>query len=375
MSVLEPQTQQSPVGNSVAFDSPQELPSALTSALQPQQTTTLPSSVTSRASPQQSSSSLPFHSPSGASLNQSEQQHVISQQQESQTPQPSTAFYSQCSYPGCAASPASQSRIGGGGGGVPRTEDSVAPFVSKLYSLVSDPSNHSYIAWSDEHFHRAFVVWDPAEFSAVVLPRFFKHSNFSSFVRQLNTYGFHKVDSKLGFTFRHEFFRENAPALLKRIQRRKSVHKKTPVVTDPLVLAAVVSASSAGSGCESFATSSPSSAASVNDVKCGASPVTAVIGCEGASLSPDVLQSMMSASPQNNSQLYMCLHDEIAKLRQQNSETQNTIIQLKEMLIASRAREDSLFSLYPNSRSLFVVFLTHPFLLYVCLHWIYIYSS
>ena len=38
-----------------------------------------------------------------------------------------------------------------------------------------------------------FVVKDMNEFTKSILPRMFKHSNFASFVRQLNKYDFHKV--------------------------------------------------------------------------------------------------------------------------------------------------------------------------------------
>jgi hypothetical protein len=52
--------------------------------------------------------------------------------------------------------------------------------------LVEDPATDEVISWNEEG--TGFVVWQPAEFARDLLPTLFKHSNFSSFVRQLNTY-------------------------------------------------------------------------------------------------------------------------------------------------------------------------------------------
>lgn len=62
----------------------------------------------------------------------------------------------------------------------------IPPFLSKTFDLVDDPSLDPVISWGLTG--ASFVVWDPVEFARIILPRNFKHNNFSSFVRQLNTY-------------------------------------------------------------------------------------------------------------------------------------------------------------------------------------------
>ncbi|KAJ0808436.1 putative transcription factor HSF-type-DNA-binding family [Helianthus annuus] len=60
------------------------------------------------------------------------------------------------------------------------------PFLTKIYDMVNDQTIDHIICWS--RGGQSFVVLDPHAFSTNLLPRYFKHNNFSSFVRQLNTY-------------------------------------------------------------------------------------------------------------------------------------------------------------------------------------------
>uniref|UniRef100_A0A4X2M2Y6 HSF-type DNA-binding domain-containing protein n=1 Tax=Vombatus ursinus TaxID=29139 RepID=A0A4X2M2Y6_VOMUR len=69
----------------------------------------------------------------------------------------------------------------------------VPAFLTKLWTLVGDPETNHLICWSPNG--TSFHVRDQGRFAKEVLPKYFKHNNMASFVRQLNMYGFRKVVS------------------------------------------------------------------------------------------------------------------------------------------------------------------------------------
>ncbi|PGH13597.1 hypothetical protein AJ79_03590 [Helicocarpus griseus UAMH5409] len=102
-------------------------------------------------------------------------------------------------------------------------------FIHKLYSMLQDPSIQHLISWSSTN--ESFVMSPSQDFSKV-LSQYFKHTNVSSFVRQLNMYGFHKVsdvfhtgspDSQM-WEFKHGNgnFKKGDVAGLREIKRRAS---------------------------------------------------------------------------------------------------------------------------------------------------------
>lgn len=99
------------------------------------------------------------------------------------------------------------------------------PFLTKTYQLIEDQSIDDVISWNEDG--STFIVWNPTEFARDLLPKYFKHNNFSSFVRQLNTYGFRKVVPDR-WEFANDCFKRGERSLLGDIQRRKVT---TPIAT------------------------------------------------------------------------------------------------------------------------------------------------
>ncbi|KAI0315052.1 HSF-type DNA-binding-domain-containing protein, partial [Amylostereum chailletii] len=101
-------------------------------------------------------------------------------------------------------------------------------FVTKLYQMINDPKSAHFIAWTE--LGTSFVVSNVGEFSRSILGSHFKHNNFSSFVRQLNMYGFHKINrtpraqrtstDAQTWEFSHHKFLRGRPDLLEEIKRK-----------------------------------------------------------------------------------------------------------------------------------------------------------
>lgn len=102
-------------------------------------------------------------------------------------------------------------------------------FLLKSFSIL-ETANTDIVCWSENG--DSFIVKDPERFGSEVIPAHFKHNKFSSFVRQLNFYGFRKVKGKLNvvglseqhsWEFKHPYFQRGQPELLSEI-RRSSLH-------------------------------------------------------------------------------------------------------------------------------------------------------
>ena len=92
-------------------------------------------------------------------------------------------------------------------------------FLLKLFQILENEENKDIIHWSEDG--KSFIVQNLHDFTENILPKYFKHNNFSSFIRQLNMYDFHKKKSNPNeHIFEHKNFIKNKKELLKLIKRK-----------------------------------------------------------------------------------------------------------------------------------------------------------
>ncbi|XP_027704394.1 heat shock factor protein 2 isoform X1 [Vombatus ursinus] len=114
-----------------------------------------------------------------------------------------------------------------------KQSSNVPAFLSKLWTLVEEAHTNEFITWSQNG--QSFLVLDEQRFAKEILPKYFKHNNMASFVRQLNMYGFRKVvhvDSGIvkqerdgPVEFQHPYFKQGQDDLLENIKRKVSSSK------------------------------------------------------------------------------------------------------------------------------------------------------
>ncbi|KAK9896498.1 hypothetical protein P389DRAFT_80078 [Cystobasidium minutum MCA 4210] len=137
-----------------------------------------------------------------------------------------------------AASAAAPTAATGAAAAKGRQGGGASDFVKKLYRMLEEDQYKGIVSWGSKG--ESFIVKDMNEFTKTILPSHFKHSNFASFVRQLNKYDFHKVKNPEGqgdapgenyWEFRHPSFTADQKHSLENIRRKITTNKKPETPT------------------------------------------------------------------------------------------------------------------------------------------------
>ena len=95
----------------------------------------------------------------------------------------------------------------------------IPSFPVKMHAILSRPDLADIVSWMPHG--RSWRVWKPREFEVKVIPTYFEHNKFSSFIRQANGWGFRRITTKGPdrSSYYHELFLQGVPHLAKMMQR------------------------------------------------------------------------------------------------------------------------------------------------------------
>ncbi|CAD8075315.1 unnamed protein product [Paramecium primaurelia] len=103
-------------------------------------------------------------------------------------------------------------------------------FILKTYNILENNMYEDIVSWNQDGL--SFTVKNISQFSSIVLPIHFKHQNFSSFIRQLNMYDFHKSRGGSVNEFKNEYFQKGRKDLLNQIKRKQ--HNELIPINQPV---------------------------------------------------------------------------------------------------------------------------------------------
>jgi hypothetical protein len=107
----------------------------------------------------------------------------------------------------------------------PVTHSGSISFPMKLHAILAKPELSEFVAW-DTH-GRSFRILKQGKFETEVLAKYFSHSTFASFTRQLNGWAFRRLtEGENKSSYYEENFLRGMPWLTKKMKRPKKGEKK-----------------------------------------------------------------------------------------------------------------------------------------------------
>ena len=104
-------------------------------------------------------------------------------------------------------------------------------FPVKLHTILSRPEFSDMICWMPHG--RSWRVLRPKAFEERVIPLYFRHSQYSSFARQVNGWGFHRITQGPDYnSYYHELFLRGRVYLCKRMRRPHTSKKMATISVD-----------------------------------------------------------------------------------------------------------------------------------------------
>ena len=104
-------------------------------------------------------------------------------------------------------------------------------FLMQLYQILEDKNNEKIIHWGNDG--KYFIIENLYDFTEKILPKYYNHNNYASFVRQLNKYNFHKLKiSSNENAFQNSLFIKGEKNIISNILRKKKNKKDMNICND-----------------------------------------------------------------------------------------------------------------------------------------------